>query len=291
MEWFNIELLRPAIAAGVLVLLWTAESMAPMFSGRKRRTPHAARNLALGVLNAAVMGLVFATALLVVSEWSQRHGVGFLRLVDMPAWAHWLAALVLFDFWQYIWHRMNHAVPLLWRMHSVHHSDPELDVSSGVRFHTGEIALSAVSRLAVLPLMGMTIEQLAVYELIVMPIVLFHHSNIRISPRVDRLLRIVIVTPRMHWVHHSRYRPETDSNFASGLSVWDRLLGTFRLRKDPLGIRLGLDGFDEARSMTLLGMLKSPLQRTPRGWTGDDGGEGPDRSPAPGHGPVRSPSS
>lgn len=277
MEWFNIELLRPAIAAGVLVLLWTAESIAPMFTGRGRRTSHAARNLALGALNAAVMALLFATAILVVSEWAQGQGFGLLRLIDMPSWLHWGAALILFDLWQYIWHRLNHRVPLLWRMHAVHHSDPELDVSSGVRFHTGEIALSALCRLAVLPAFGMTIEQLAVYELIVIPIVLFHHSNIRISPRVDRLLRTVIVTPRMHWVHHSRYQPETDSNFASGLSVWDRLLGTFRLRRDPSSIRLGLDGFDEVRSMTLLGMLKSPLQRTPRGRKADDSDEGSDR--------------
>lgn len=263
MEWFNIEMLRPALAAGVLVLLWTAESISPMFTGRGRRTSHAARNLALGVLNAALMSLVFATALLVVSGWAQGHEIGLLRLIDMPPWLHWALALILFDLWQYIWHRLNHAVPLLWRMHAVHHCDPELDVSSGVRFHTGEIALSALCRLVVLPAIGMTIEQLAVYELVVMPIVLFHHSNIRLWPGVDRLLRVVIVTPRMHWVHHSRYQPETDSNFASGLSVWDRLLGTFRLRGDPSTLRLGLHGFDKPRSTTLLGMLKSPFQRMP----------------------------
>ena len=254
---------RPVIAAAVLAALWIAEGIAPMFLGRAHRVAHAARHVALAAVNAGVLAIVFAGATLSVSEWAAQHEFGLLRFLPLPAWAHAALALILIDLWQYVWHRLNHRVPLLWRFHSVHHSDAEMDASSGLRFHTGEIALSGVARLAVLPAIGATIEHVALYELIVTPIVLFHHSNIRVPARLDRPLRLVIVTPWMHWVHHSRLQPETDSNYASGLSVWDRLFRTFRLRDDPRTIHLGLDGFDGPRSQTLTGMLASPARKAP----------------------------
>ncbi len=256
-------LTRPIVAAVVLAALWIAEGIVPMFVGRAHRAAHTARHMALAAINAGVLALVFAGATLGVSAWAEGRGVGLLRLVAIPPWAHWALALVLIDLWQYFWHRLNHRVPLLWRFHAVHHSDAEMDASSGVRFHIGEIVLSGLARLAVLPAIGATVEHVALYELIVTPIVLFHHSNIRVPRRLDRVLRLVIVTPWMHWVHHSRLQPETDSNYSSGLSVWDRLFRTFRLRDDPRTIRLGLDGYDGERSRTLAGMLASPARKTP----------------------------
>lgn len=256
-------LTRPVVAAAVLAVLWIAEGVAPMFLGRTRRAAHAARHIALAAINAGVLAVVFAGATLAVSAWAAARGFGLLRLVELPAWAYWLLALVLIDLWQFLWHRLNHRVPLLWRFHAVHHSDAEIDASSGVRFHAGEIVLSGLARLAVLPAIGAAVEHVALYELFVTPIVLFHHSNIRVPRRLDRVLRLVIVTPWMHWVHHSRLQPETDSNYASGLSVWDRLFGTFRLRDDPRTISLGLDGYDGERSRTLTGMFLSPARKAP----------------------------
>lgn len=258
----SARITRPAVAAGVLALLWIGEAVAPMVAGRTGRAAHAARNLTLGVLNAVVLAVVFAGAMLAVGEWAQRESLGLLRIVTLPAWVHWTLALVLIDAWQYAWHVLNHKLPLLWRFHAVHHSDAQMDASSGVRFHIGEVALSGLARLAILPTIGATVEHLALYELIVTPIVLFHHSNLRVPARLDRVLRLLIVTPGMHWVHHSRWRPETDSNFASGLSLWDRLFRTFRLRDDPAAINLGLDGYDGPRSSTLTGMLASPARTT-----------------------------
>jgi sterol desaturase/sphingolipid hydroxylase (fatty acid hydroxylase superfamily) len=172
-----------------------------------------------------------------------------------------LIGLVVFDCWQYWWHRINHVIPFFWRFHAVHHSDAAMDASSAVRFHTVEIIYSSVIRLMILPLIGLNIEHLLVYELILLPIILFHHSNIAISAKLDKLLRIFIVTPRIHWVHHSHIREETDSNYASLLSVWDRLFGSFRLRSDPQNIRFGLgDAFDQTQWDKLDGMLKQPLK-------------------------------
>ena len=253
---------KPVAAAAMLALLWTLESLAPMFSARTHRLRHGAANLVLGAINAATAPVIFGAAMLFVTEWARQAPFGLLHWLDLPAWAAWPLGLVLFDGWMYAWHRLSHRVKFLWRFHAVHHSDRELDVSSAVRFHTGEIVLSSLARLAVLPLIGLTMPQLLVYEAILLPVILFHHSNIRIPAGLDRTLRCAITTPWMHWVHHSRWQPETDSNFSSVLSIWDRLFGTFRLREDPRSISLGLDdGQEEGEWQSLRAMLAKPFRR------------------------------
>jgi sterol desaturase/sphingolipid hydroxylase (fatty acid hydroxylase superfamily) len=253
---------RYVAAATALALLWTMETVAPMFVGRSRRASHNAANLALAGINAGV-ALVFAGAMLFATETARAHHFGLLALVDPPGWLRWVLAILVFDCWQYWWHRLNHRVPLFWRFHAVHHADAELDASSGVRFHTGEIVLSFGARLVVLPLLGLNLLELLAYETLALPVILFHHSNLRLSRRADRALRWLIVTPWMHVVHHSRWQPETDSNYASFLSVWDRLFGSFRLRDKPHEIALGLDEWQEKEWRSLPGMLIAPFRKKP----------------------------
>lgn len=264
MTWLNsidwLSASKPLTATVLLATLWVAESIAPMYMERKHRVAHGLSNLSLGLINTVVIAVPFASVMLLVTQWAQDHTVGLAHVLPGPAWIHWIILLVLFDAWMYLWHRLNHRVPLLWRFHAVHHSDREMDATSAFRFHTGEIALSFAARLMVLPVLGMTMSQLLVYEMILLPVILFHHSNIRLPASVDRALRWLIVTPRMHWVHHSREQPETDSNFASVLSVWDRCFRTFRLRRDTQQIALGLHDRDGGESWrTLWQMLQSPI--------------------------------
>lgn len=262
---------KPVLATVVLIALWTLEGIVPAFSGRHRRSGHAAHNLMLGLINGVVAAVLFGTALLAVTEWARHESFGLLQQFAWPAPAEWLIALIAFDLWMYAWHRLNHTVPLLWRFHAVHHADRELDVTSAVRFHTGEIVLSSLARLAVLPLLGMTMPQLLLYEAVLLPVILFHHSNVNIPPRLDAALRWIIPTPWMHWVHHSRLQPETDSNYGSVLSLWDRLFRTFRLRADPRLIELGLDDdAKEAHWRTLPGMLARPFRTKPNRERRDD---------------------
>ncbi len=143
----------------------------------------------------------------------------------------------------------------------MHHADAEMDVTSAVRFHTVEILFSVTARLLVLPVIGVTLPQLLLYEALSLPVVLFHHSNVRIPYGIDSCLRWLIVTPWMHWVHHSRWQPETDSNYSSFLSVWDRLFGSFRLRNNPEEISQGLDGWEEGDWFQLKGMLTAPFRK------------------------------
>ena len=252
---------KPVMAAAALAIMWLLEGLVPMFEGRRDRVRHDAPNLVLGVANALVVALVFAGATLVATEWARGHSFGVLHWLGVRGvWAFALG-FVLFDLWQYLWHRLNHRVPLLWRFHAVHHADRELSASSGLRFHTGEIVLSSCFRLAVLPLLGMTVAQVLVYEAVLLPVILFHHGNVGVPARADRWLRWLIVTPWMHWVHHSDYQPETDSNYSSVFSFWDRIFGSFRLVADPRGLTLGLEEVERRDWATLPGMLAMPFRR------------------------------
>lgn len=247
----------------MMVALWAAESIIPMVAGRRRRVSHGAANVLLGIMNAIVGSLLFGTAILVATEWSRGNSVGLLHHVPhvWPAWVRFGIGLLLIDLWMYLWHRFNHNVPFLWRFHAVHHADREMDTTSAVRFHTGEIILSGAARLLVLPVLGVSLPMLLVYELILLPVILFHHSNVFIAPAADGALRTIVVTPWMHWVHHSMLREETNANYGSVLSVWDRRFGSFRLRANPSEIELGLsDDVSEHSWRTLGGMLVRPFK-------------------------------
>ncbi len=265
--------LKTLTAAGVLALLWLAEAWIPFFAefGRdlRARLEHNAKNLALGLLNAAFFAVAFGGAFTLVESWGLQHEFGLFRILPWSTWLETALLFLLFDLWMYLWHRANHVVPFLWRFHRMHHSDRRMDATSGVRFHAGEIALSALARLAVVPLLGMELWQVAAYESIFLPVVLFHHSNVAVPRWLDRGLLAVIVTPAMHRVHHSRLRRETDSNYGSLFPYWDVMLRSFRLREDVRRVEFGLDEFDDERWHTLKGMLLTPLAEQDRRSRGD----------------------
>jgi len=245
-----------------LVLLLVLESVIPQYKGRKHRVKHNAANIFIGVFNSLIIQILIAALLLMVTVWATENNFGLLNWLSVTGWLHWVLAIILFDFWQYTWHWMNHKIPFFWRFHRVHHTDEELDVTSAVRFHPGEIILSSIFRMAIIPLIGMTFDQLVLYEVILLPIILFHHSNVGIPEPLDRCFRWLIVTPWMHWVHHSNIQTETDSNYCSLLSVWDRIFRTFKMRTDPDKIHLGLKNTPEFTWRHLGGMFVHPFTKT-----------------------------
>jgi sterol desaturase/sphingolipid hydroxylase (fatty acid hydroxylase superfamily) len=235
------------------------EAWVPLFVDRPHRLRHAGRNLTVAGINMAVIGLGFAGATTGVAVWAAERNFGLLHSLPWPLWVELPLVLLLFDLWMYLWHRANHAVPVLWRFHRMHHSDPDMDVTTALRFHTGEIALSSILRLAVIPLLGMSLWHVILYEILLLPVIAFHHSNVALPEKWDRLLRAVIVSPNMHRVHHSDWQPETDSNFSSVFSWWDQLGGTFRFRKDVRTLRYGLREFDGEEWQSLWGLLRTPF--------------------------------
>jgi sterol desaturase/sphingolipid hydroxylase (fatty acid hydroxylase superfamily) len=259
------EFIPITTAVVILILLMSLESWLPAALDRHHRLRHAARNLALGLLNATLVALLATPFLAQIAFWAEENRVGFLRLLNLSPVIGGALAILLFDAWMYLWHRANHQLGFLWRFHRVHHSDPELDATTAVRFHTGEILISSGLRLAVIPLLGITIYQLLVYEMLLLPVILFHHSNVRFPEKLDHWLRPIIVTPAIHRVHHSRLRMETDSNYSSIFSFWDRMARTFRLRRDGQPVNFGLDEFDSEKWQRPSGLMVMPFPPARRG--------------------------
>ena len=264
MDWNGIipAWVKPVVLVTVLVALWLWESARPFFENPHGRWRHAARSLCLALLNTVLLALAFGVATVGVVAWTETHRAGLLHAWPLPgAWRLVLAVLLL-DGWLYVWHRANHVIPLLWRFHRMHHADREMDVTTALRFHTGELVLSAILRLALIPLLGVTSTELLVHETLVLAATAFHHANISVG-RLDRWLALGIVTPFLHKVHHSREPLETNSNYATVFSWWDRLGGTLRQREDCQSLRLGLDEFDDPRWETLAGLLSIPAAQRP----------------------------
>jgi len=261
----HIETCAKVVSISLLVALLAWESRAPCYAffshHLKQRIIHGLVNFILTALNALLIGLVFSTLWLEASTWASENGIGLLNAIKLPLWLDTVAAILLFDVWTYWWHRINHAVPFLWRFHRVHHSDPEMDVTTANRFHFGEIAISSLLRVPVILAIGADLWQLALYEMIMFPIVQFHHANIRLPERWDRFIRMFVPTPAMHKVHHSDYYRETNSNYTSLLSIWDRVFGSFRLNTDLKSIRLGLKEFRSRQNQTLIALLKNPFKK------------------------------
>ncbi len=248
-----------ALSISVFFIVLLLENFFPLFVGRKHRLRHGARNLFHAVLNNSVgllIGIFLFADILVAA---QKNPWGLFHLLGLPPGLRLAGIVLLFDLWMYVWHRLNHIVPLLWKLHRMHHSDPEMDVTTAFRFHVGEIVISTFLRLVVLLTLGMSATELLIYETIMLPIVFLHHSNFGLPANIDRVLRAVIVTPRMHWVHHSRRRCETDSNYGAIFSWWDRFFRTFKLRSDPRNIRYGIPKFGNDEWQSIPAMLRTPF--------------------------------
>ena len=252
------------IGLAVLLLLEHAHPFFDLFRGsRKGWSIHLVRNLVLAGVNGLIVVFVFAGLWVMASEWAVANVLGLMNLLAVslgePSWLHAIGAILLLDAWTYTWHRINHRIPFLWRFHRVHHSDSKMDVTTAGRFHVGEIILSSTLRIPLIVLVGAYAWELILYETMMFAVVQFHHANIVLPAKADRVLRWFIVTPAMHKVHHSRLRHETDSNYSAFLSIWDRLFRSFRLRENLSEIDFGLNEFDAPEHASIKGLLRMPL--------------------------------
>lgn len=214
-------------------------------------------NFGLVAISSALLRLVAPAGAVGVAVWAEARGIGLFPMLGMPSWVAVPVTVVLLDLLIYFQHRVFHAVPLLWRLHRVHHADPELDASSGLRFHPIEILLSLAIKAAAVVALGAPPEGVLLFEVLLNATSLFSHANLALPGWLDRPLRMVLVTPDMHRVHHSEIREETDSDFGFCLSCWDRIFGTYRAEpaQGQLGMVIGVQGFradDEQRIDRLL---------------------------------------
>jgi sterol desaturase/sphingolipid hydroxylase (fatty acid hydroxylase superfamily) len=254
----DLRHIKPVVSVVLLAVFWCWETWRPFFGHREGRVRHAGHNLAIALFNAVILGLVFGFVTTTVAGWTERNRYGLLHALGLDGPVRFVLALVLLDGWMYVWHRANHAIPFLWRFHRMHHSDRHMDVTTATRFHLGEHVGGAVLRLGLIPLLGLEVWDLVAYDTLVIAVTQFHHADISVG-RWDRWLRWLIVTPYMHKVHHSDWRPETDSNYSTVLSVWDRLFRSFRIRSDPNTLVFGLGEFTDPGWQSWWGMMKTPF--------------------------------
>lgn len=258
-------ILRFAGFATVFAGLAFAERMLPRRTqviGRHRRWPS---NLGLVAVDTAFIRIVFPTAAVGLAVIAADRGWGLFNQIALPGWIAGIAAFLLLDLVIYGQHRLFHAVPLLWRLHRVHHADLEIDVTTGIRFHPGEIVLSMLLKLAAVLVIGAPAVAVLVFEVALNASSMFNHANLKLPDSLDATLRRLIVTPDMHRVHHSIVRRETDSNFGFNLSAWDRWLGTYRAQPKAghEGMTIGLAQFRDPAELRLDRLLLQPLRTEP----------------------------
>jgi sterol desaturase/sphingolipid hydroxylase (fatty acid hydroxylase superfamily) len=244
--------------------LYVVERLRPLRIRREPGVARTSRNLVIALL---------AGATTAVSEWpliepaqrlAERHRLGLLRRVRLPRAIRIALGFLLLDYTLYVWHRLNHRVPWLWRFHAVHHVDLDLDSTTGLRFHFGELTLAAGFRAAQILLLGVDRETLRVWQQLLFLSVVFHHSNLELPIAIERRLVRWLVTPRMHGIHHSVRAEETGTNYSSLLSGWDRLHRSLHLGVAQAGITIGVPGFSRPEDVTLVASLSLPFRDDPR---------------------------
>lgn len=263
----TLLLYEPVVRLGlflcVLVIMALWEASRPRRSYAVSRSLRWPGNLSITALNTSIVRLLVPVTAVGLALLSDEKGWGLLNQLDVPTWAALVLSLVILDLATYLVHVLYHAVPIFWRFHRMHHSDLEFDVTTGVRFHPVEILVSTAIRLALVLALGPPAIAVLAFEIALNSTSMFNHGNVRIPRSVDRILRLFLVTPDMHRVHHSLTQEETDSNFGFNLPWWDRLFGTYRAQpKDGHeGIIIGIGRFRAPIDLRLDRMLIQPFRR------------------------------
>jgi sterol desaturase/sphingolipid hydroxylase (fatty acid hydroxylase superfamily) len=268
-----------ALAVFAALALW--EVLAPRRVLSVGRTPRWPSNLGILVLDALLVRLLIPTAAVGVAVIAGQRGWGLLNITPWPAWLEGLIGFLVLDLVIYAQHVGFHKVPILWRLHRMHHADLDIDVSTGLRFHPIEIILSMLVKIAVVLLIGVPAAAVIAFEVVLNATSMFNHSNAAMPLWLDRILRLVVVTPDMHRVHHSILRRETNSNFGFNLPWWDRLLGTYR----PLpeaghdNMMIGLPIFRDPAELRLDRLITQPFRDDAASAAAEQRIEGEPRSP------------
>ncbi len=267
MHWQDLILehelaIRLGFFFGIFAIMAVWELVAPRRALTVSKVLRWANNLGLVFLNSFLLRLLFPAAAVGVAAVAQQKGWGLLNLYEIPFTVAVVLSVIVMDFVIWVQHVMFHAIPVLWRLHRVHHADLDYDVTTGARFHTIEIILSMLIKFATIVLLGPPVVAVVIFEVLLNATAMFNHGNVKLPAGLDRVLRWVLVTPDMHRVHHSVEDDEANSNFGFSLTWWDRLFGTYRdqPRAGHEGMTIGIHKYRDPRLVDLLpGMLALPF--------------------------------
>src|SRR5581483_8690371 len=249
----NEPTMRLIAFAGIFAVMALLELLAPRRQQAVTRAQRWPSNLGIVALNTLLVRLVFPTTAVALAVLGEAQGWGLFHAVGLPVWAAIPLGVILLDLAIYLQHVLVHAVPALWRLHRMHHADLEFDVTTGARFHPIEILLSMVLKLMVIAALGPPAAAVLLFEVLLNATAMFNHSNVRVPDGLDRVLRLIVVTPDMHRIHHSVVPKETNSNFGFNLPWWDRLFGTYRPEPaaGQVGMTIGVEQFRDVSEQRL----------------------------------------
>lgn len=259
-------LILPALTALAAAAILVGERRSPLRRQTQTEPPRLVRNLVMGALSMAVVSAVEGPIVQRLAGRAEARRRGLAQRLPAPAWLRDAAAFLAMDYTIYLWHVLTHKVPALWRLHLVHHVDLDMDASTALRFHAVDMLASVPYRAAQVAVLGVSPRALRAWQAFFFLSVLFHHSNLRLPAGLERRLARVLTTPRMHGIHHSTVRSETDSNWSSGLSLWDHLHRTFRLDVPDARVQVGVPAWRDPAAIRLRPSLAMPFVRQPDAW-------------------------
>jgi sterol desaturase/sphingolipid hydroxylase (fatty acid hydroxylase superfamily) len=250
----NVVQIRLGFFFAVFIIMAIWELLAPRRQLIVPKLMRWSNNITLVFFNTLILRVLFPAAAVGMAIFAQQQGWGLFNYYSLALPLKIVASVIILDGIIYLQHVMVHAVPLLWRIHRVHHADPDFDVTTGARFHPLEIILSMLIKFAVIILLGPPVLAVIIFEILLNATAMFNHSNVRLNTTLDKYLRLLVVTPDMHRVHHSVEEDETNSNFGFNLPWWDRLFGTYRdqPRKGHQHMTIGIHDFNRPRQVTWL---------------------------------------
>lgn len=258
--------LLPSVIAATFTVMFIAESVMPLRRRVEPRLRHVIRNLSAGGMSLAVMTLIQVPLLVPIARFTATERFGLLNWIDLSPPVAIVVAIVLLDYTLWIWHWANHRVPFLWRFHLTHHIDRDLDASTALRFHFGELALSIPVRALQIAIIGADPLAVGIWQVILFASILFHHSNVCLPRRFEAILARFVVTPRMHAIHHSTREDETNSNWSALLSTWDFLHRSFRFDVPDETIVIGVPAYSNERDVTIGKFLMLPFRQQRDDW-------------------------
>lgn len=254
------------IALGTFGVLVWLENRRPLRDAVEPKLKRSVRNLTVAGLAAVALQLAEQPIVQPLAKMVERKNLGLLKIVRLPPVLETILAVILLDYTLYLWHVLTHKVPFLWRFHLVHHVDLDLDASTALRFHFAELTISALYRAAQIVAIGVSPVSFAAWQLFLFPAILFHHSNVKLPLELEKRLGKFIVTPRLHGIPHSIVRDETDSNWSSGLTVWDWLHGTLLTDVSQEEIVIGVPAYQNKNEVTLPKILAQPFEKQKNDW-------------------------
>jgi sterol desaturase/sphingolipid hydroxylase (fatty acid hydroxylase superfamily) len=258
---FSEPQIRLGVFIGLFCILAVMEFLAPRRELEHVKAKRWFTNWTIVIIDSFVLRLVFTGAAAGVALWAETNGYGLFNLIEVPFALAVVTSFIVLDFAIWFSHLASHKVPVLWKVHRMHHSDVDIDVSTAIRFHPIEIILSMIWKMIIVVALGAPAVSVLIFEIVLNGAAMFNHSNLKLPLGLDRILRLFIVTPDMHRVHHSIVHNETDSNYGFNLAVWDRLFGTY-IDQPEAGhdrMKIGLAEWQDERPTNLLWSLKVPF--------------------------------